>query len=160
MFRLQYSGEGATYTLADDVSLTKEKKWHLLFSKNWECLAPGSPTKWLVYLRKWKVGLSVAAMVSCGTMAGYRSDDLQDTRYFMELVCSVCAEPSPMQILALDNNVGKANQEFQTTYAALANHCQPHLDCLAYLSQLVLYQLNVSNLPLLALIYQNNEPAL
>ena len=42
------------------------------------------------------------------------------------------------------------------TYAALANHRQPHLDCLAYLSQLVLYQLNVSKLPLLALIYQNN----
>ncbi|KAL0047714.1 hypothetical protein WJX82_010234 [Trebouxia sp. C0006] len=31
-----------------------------------------------------QVGLCVAAMVSCGTMAGYRSDDLQDTRYFME----------------------------------------------------------------------------
>ncbi len=42
------------------------------------------------------------------------------------------------------------------TYAALANHRQPHLDCLAYLSQLVLHQLNVSKLPLLALIYQNN----
>ena len=42
------------------------------------------------------------------------------------------------------------------TYAALANHRQPHLDCLAYLSQLVLYQLNVSKLPLLPLIHQNN----
>ncbi len=42
------------------------------------------------------------------------------------------------------------------TYAALANHRQPHLDCLAYLSQLILYQINVSKLPLLALIYQNN----
>ncbi len=47
-------------------------------------------------------------------------------------------------------------QDAQMTYAALANHRQPHLDCLAYLSQLVLYQLNVSKLPLLALIYQNN----
>ena len=47
-------------------------------------------------------------------------------------------------------------QDAQMTYAALANHRQPHLDCLAYLSQLVLYQINVSKLPLLALIYQNN----
>lgn len=47
-------------------------------------------------------------------------------------------------------------QDAQMTYAALANHRQPHLDCLAYLSQLVLHQLNVSKLPLLALIYQNN----
>ncbi len=148
-------------------------------------------------------------MVSCGLAAGFRSgqvvcllcwprssivptfcctDDLQDTRYFMELICSVPAKPLPMQILALANNAGKANQvsslqtsvadtygfqgsppvmtdfynavvqvqDAQMTYAALANHRQPHLDCLAYLSQLVLYQLNVSKLPLLALIYQNN----
>ena len=38
------------------------------------------------------------------------TDDLQDTRYFMELICSVPAEPLPMQILALANNAGKANQ--------------------------------------------------
>ena len=53
-------------------------------------------------------------------------------------------------------NVVVQMQDAQMTYAALANHRQPHLDCLAYLSQLVLYQLNVSKLPLLALIYQNN----
>ena len=47
-------------------------------------------------------------------------------------------------------------QDAQMTYAALANHRQPHLDCLAYLSQLILYQINVNKLPLLALIYQNN----
>ena len=47
-------------------------------------------------------------------------------------------------------------QDAQMTYVALANHRQPHLDCLAYLSQLVLYQINVSKLLLLALIYQNN----
>ncbi|KAL3134708.1 hypothetical protein ABBQ32_007711 [Trebouxia sp. C0010 RCD-2024] len=103
-----------------------------------------------------QVGLCVAAMVSCGLAAGFRSDDLQDTGYFMELICSVPAEPLPMQNLALASNAGKANQDAQTTYAALANHRQPHLDCLAYLSQLVLYQINVSKLPLLALIYQNN----
>ena len=101
----------------------------------------------------------------------------------MELICSVPAKPLPMQILALANNAGKANQVsslqtsdadtygFQgsppvmthfynavvqmqdaqmTYYAALANHRQPYLDCLAYLLQLVLYQLNVSKLPLLA----------
>ncbi|KAL3144573.1 hypothetical protein ABBQ32_004298 [Trebouxia sp. C0010 RCD-2024] len=103
-----------------------------------------------------QVGLCVAAMVSCGLMAGFRSDDLPDIRYFMELICSVPAKPLPMQILALANNAGKANQDAQMTYATLANHRQPHLDCLAYLSQLVLYQLNVSKLPLLALIHQNN----
>ncbi|KAL0021239.1 hypothetical protein WJX79_007883 [Trebouxia sp. C0005] len=59
-------------------------------------------------------------------------------------------------ILALANNAGKANQDAQMTYAVLANHRQPHLDCLAYLSQLVLYQINVSRLPLLALIHQKN----
>ncbi|KAL3144258.1 hypothetical protein ABBQ32_004031 [Trebouxia sp. C0010 RCD-2024] len=84
------------------------------------------------------------------------ADALQDTRYFMELICSVSAKPLPMQILALANNAGKANQDAQMTYAALANHRQPHLDFLAYLLQLVLYQFNVSKLPLLALIYQNN----
>ena len=31
-------------------------------------------------------------------------------------------------------------QDAQMTYAALANHRQPHLDCLAFLLQLVLYQ--------------------
>ena len=82
-------------------------------------------------MRELQVGLCVAAMVSCGIMAGYRSgqvvclligswssivptfcctDDLQDTRYFMELICSVPAKPLPMQILALANNAGKANQ--------------------------------------------------
>ncbi|DBA83811.1 TPA: hypothetical protein ACH3X1_006334 [Trebouxia sp. C0004] len=269
MFRLVYSGEGATEPLVDDSSLTKKQKWQLLLDRNWGSLAPGSKTKWLVYLRKWKkwtdehieqtegylvypsskvsaflqsileectasnskdplgavksarkalrhlracqvgipeegtefpsqpyiagvtsraktataearqceeadpscsastlsneeyaslldaamrfpdrqVGLCVAAMVSCGLMAGYRSDDLQDTIYFMELICSVPAGPLPMQILALANNAGKANQDAQMTYAALANHRQPHLDCLAYLSQLILYQINVSKLP-------------
>ena len=34
---------------------TKEQKWQLLFDKNWRNLAPSSQTKWLVYLRKWKV---------------------------------------------------------------------------------------------------------
>jgi len=142
-----------------------------------------------------------AQVRSCACYAGSWSsivptfcctDDLQDTRYFMELICSVPAEPLPMQILALANNAGKANQvsscklavadsygskahklwtcgalvcpftcvkqlqDAQMTYAALANHRQPHLDCLAYLSQLVLHQINVSKLPLLALIYQNN----
>ena len=142
-----------------------------------------------------------AQVRSCACYAGSWSsivptfcctDDLQDTRYFMELICSVPAEPLPMQILALASNAGKANQvsscklavadsdgskahklwtcgalvrpfrcvmqlqDAQMTYAALANHRQPHLDCLAYLSQLVLYQINVSKLPLLALIYQNN----
>ena len=142
-----------------------------------------------------------AQVRSCACYAGSWSsivptfcctDDLQDTRYFMELICSVPAEPLPMQILALASNAGKANQvsscklavadsdgskahklwtcgalvrpfrcvmqlqDAQMTYAALANHRQPHLDCLAYLSQLVLYQVNVSKLPLLALIYQNN----
>ena len=33
------------------------------------------------------------------------------------------------------------------TYATLANHRQPHLDCLAYLSQLVLYQINFQQAP-------------
>ena len=47
-------------------------------------------------------------------------------------------------------------QDAQMNYAALAHHRQPHYNCLAYLSQLVLYQLNVSKLPLLALIHQNN----
>ncbi|KAL3145955.1 hypothetical protein ABBQ38_015315 [Trebouxia sp. C0009 RCD-2024] len=53
MFGLVYSGEGATQPLVDDFSLTKEHKWQLLFDRNWG-LAPGSKTKWLVYLRKWK----------------------------------------------------------------------------------------------------------
>ena len=35
--------------------LTKEQKWQLLFDRNWRNLAPSSQTKWLVYLRKWKV---------------------------------------------------------------------------------------------------------
>ncbi|DBB01051.1 TPA: hypothetical protein ACH3X1_000951 [Trebouxia sp. C0004] len=231
MFRLQYSGERATQPLVDDISLTKEQKWQLLFDRNWRNLAPSSQTRWLVYLRKWKkwiddhpeqpegylvfpstchagipddeakfpsqpyiagvtsraktataearqceeadpscsasilsneeyaslleaamrcpdkqVGLCMAAMVSCGLAAGFRSDDLQDTGYFMELIRSVPAEPLPMQILALASNVGKANQDAQMTYAAFANHRQPHLDCLAYLSQLVLYQINVMHL--------------
>ena len=142
-----------------------------------------------------------AQVRSCACYAGSCSsivptfcctDDLQDTRYFMELICSVPAAPLPMQILALANNAGKANQvsscklaiadsygskahkmwtcgalvcpfrcvmqvqDAPMTYAALANHRQPHLDCLAYLSQLVLHQINVSKLRLLALIYQNN----
>ena len=42
------------------------------------------------------------------------------------------------------------------TYAALTNHRLPHLDCLAYFSQLVLFQMNVCKLPLLALIYHND----
>ncbi|KAL3144589.1 hypothetical protein ABBQ32_004313 [Trebouxia sp. C0010 RCD-2024] len=280
MFRLVYSGEGATQPLVDDSSFTKEQKWQLLFDRNWRNLAPSSQTKWLVYLRKWKkwtddhieqpkgylvypsskvfaflqsileectasnskdplgavksarkalrhlracqvgipeegtefpsqpyiagvtsraktataqarhcegadpsssastlsneeyASLLEAAMrypdkqvTSCPRYVGSWSsivpifcckDDLQDTRYFMELICSVPAKPLPMQILALANNAGKANQDAQMTYAALANHRQPHLDCLAYLSQLVLYQINVRKLPLLAWIYQNN----
>ncbi|KAL3144605.1 hypothetical protein ABBQ32_004329 [Trebouxia sp. C0010 RCD-2024] len=54
MFRLVYSGEGATQPLVDDSSLTKEQKWQLLFDRNWQNLAPSSQSKWLVYLRKWK----------------------------------------------------------------------------------------------------------
>ena len=60
-----------------------------------------------------------AQVRSCACYAGSWSsivptfcctDDLQDTRYFMELICSVPAEPLPMQILALASNAGKANQ--------------------------------------------------
>ena len=47
-------------------------------------------------------------------------------------------------------------QDAQMTYAALANHRLPHLDCLAYLSQLIMFQINVCKLPLLALIYHND----
>ncbi|KAL3156263.1 hypothetical protein ABBQ32_012537 [Trebouxia sp. C0010 RCD-2024] len=54
MFRLEYSGAGATQPLVDDASLTKEQKWQLLFDRNWQSLAPSSQTKWLVYLRKWQ----------------------------------------------------------------------------------------------------------
>ena len=104
----------------------------------------------------------------------------------MELVCSVHAEPLPMQILALANNAGKANQvcdcqlESSHRYSSMPHHiydclltchdiagcsndlCRigkplvPHLDCLAYLSQLVLLQMNVCKLPLLVLIYHND----
>ncbi|KAL3142096.1 hypothetical protein ABBQ32_004717 [Trebouxia sp. C0010 RCD-2024] len=54
MFRLVYSGEGATQPLVDESSLTKEQKWQLLFDRVWRNLASSSQTKWLVYLRKWK----------------------------------------------------------------------------------------------------------
>ena len=65
---------------------------------------------------------------SCACYAGFWSsivptfcytDDLQDTRYFMELICSVPAEPLPMQMLALAKNAGKANQvsSLQTSVA-------------------------------------------
>ncbi|KAK9830084.1 hypothetical protein WJX72_009688 [[Myrmecia] bisecta] len=64
-----------------------------------------------------QVGLCVAAMVSVSLTAGFRSDDLQDTRYFMELVATVPAEPLPMQVLAIAHNGGKANQDGQTTTA-------------------------------------------
>ena len=33
-----------------------------------------------------------------------------NTRYFIKLICSVPAKALPMQILALANNAGKANQ--------------------------------------------------
>ncbi|KAK9803032.1 hypothetical protein WJX72_008911 [[Myrmecia] bisecta] len=62
-----------------------------------------------------QVGLCVAAMLSVSLTAGFRSDDLQDIRYFMELVASVPAEPLPMQVLASAHNGGKANQDGQTT---------------------------------------------
>ncbi|KAK9815781.1 hypothetical protein WJX72_009347 [[Myrmecia] bisecta] len=103
-----------------------------------------------------QVGLCVAAMVSVSLTAGFRSDDLQDTRYFMELVATVPAEPLPMQVLAIAHNGGKANQDGQTTYAALANHKQPLLDCLSYLAQHILHQINVSRLPLLQLIFKGD----
>ncbi|KAL0038981.1 hypothetical protein WJX77_004068 [Trebouxia sp. C0004] len=54
MSSLVYSGEGASQPLVDDFSLTREQKWQLLFDKNWGSLAPGTKTKWLVYLRNWK----------------------------------------------------------------------------------------------------------
>ena len=42
-------------------------------------------------------------------------DDLQDTRYFMELICSVPAEPLPMQILALAKCwQSKSGEQLQT----------------------------------------------
>ncbi|KAK9805509.1 hypothetical protein WJX72_002098 [[Myrmecia] bisecta] len=65
-----------------------------------------------------QVGLCVAAMMSVSLTAGFRSDDLQDTRYFLELVASVPAEPLAMQVLAIAHNGGKANQDGQTTHYA------------------------------------------
>jgi len=44
--------------------LTKEQKWQLLFDRNWRNLAPSSQTKWLVYLRKWKVTVCCLPVVS------------------------------------------------------------------------------------------------
>ncbi|DBA85720.1 TPA: hypothetical protein ACH3X1_005289 [Trebouxia sp. C0004] len=183
MFRLVYSGEGATQPLVDDASLTKHQKWQLLFDRNWRNLAPSSQTKWLVYVRKWKVMplrshercmlvcCSEEADPSCSasTLSNEEYASLLDAamRFFDKQMIARhqilhgvdlqrARQTLAMQILALANNAGKANQDAQMTYAALANHRQPHLDCLAYLSQLVLYQLNVSKLPLLALIHQNN----
>ncbi|DBA96412.1 TPA: hypothetical protein ACH3X1_015308 [Trebouxia sp. C0004] len=226
MFRLVYSGEGATEPLVDDFSLTRDQKWQLLFDRNWRNLAPSSQTKWLVYLRKWKPegylvfpSSKVSAFLShiladCtassskdphgavksarkalrhlrACQAGIPDDGAKfPSQPYIAGVTSraktataearQCEEADPScsastlsnkeyaslldaamrfpdkQILALANNAGKANQDAQMTYAALANHRQPHLDCLAYLSQLILYQINVSKLPLLALIYQNN----
>ena len=66
---------------------------------------------------------------------------------------TTCEAP-PVRLLTRLYNTVMQMQDAQMTYAALTN--QPHLDCLAYLSQLVLHQINVSKLPLLALIYQNN----
>ena len=39
----------------------------------------------------------------------------------MELICSVPAEPLPMQILALANNAGKANQVSSCKVLAVAH---------------------------------------
>lgn len=55
------------------------------------------------------------------------TDDLQDTKYFMELVCSVPAEPLPMQILALAHNAGKANQVTSCRTTVAYAHCGPSL---------------------------------
>ena len=71
-----------------------------------------------------------AQVSSCACYAGSWSsivptfcctDDLQDTRYFMELICSVPAEPLPMQILALASNAGKANQVSSCKVLAVAH---------------------------------------
>ena len=61
-----------------------------------------------------------------------------------------------MRLLTCLYNSVMQMQDAQMTYAASTNHRQPHLDCLGYLSQLVLHQINVNKLPLLTLIYQNN----
>ena len=47
-------------------------------------------------------------------------------------------------------------QDGQTTYGALASHKQPMLDSLVYLGQHILYQLNITGIPLLQLIFQND----
>ncbi|KAL0018220.1 hypothetical protein WJX77_009772 [Trebouxia sp. C0004] len=141
MFRLVYSGEGATQPLVDDSSLTKEQKAKTATAEARQCeeADPSCSASTLsneeyaslldaaMRFPDKQVGLCVAAMVSCGLAAGFRSDDLQDTRYFMELICSVLAEPLPMQILALARNAGKANQVAATMPDTLVKTKVMHL---------------------------------
>ncbi|KAL0043707.1 hypothetical protein WJX82_006330 [Trebouxia sp. C0006] len=113
MFRLVYSGEGATQPLVDDSSLTKEQKWQLLFDRNWRNLAPGSKTKWLVYLRKWKKWIDDHPEQPEGYLVVPSTMRFPDKQVGLGVAA---------MILAPANNAGKANQDAQMTYAALANH--------------------------------------
>ncbi|KAL3137364.1 hypothetical protein ABBQ32_006894 [Trebouxia sp. C0010 RCD-2024] len=43
MFRLVYSGDGATQPLVDDFSITRKQKWQLLLDRNWRACQAGIP---------------------------------------------------------------------------------------------------------------------
>ncbi|KAK9809866.1 hypothetical protein WJX72_000584 [[Myrmecia] bisecta] len=73
------------------------------------------------------------------------------TEEYADLLDTAMRYPTPhnslASVVALAHNGGKANQDGQTTYAALANHKQPLLDCLSYLAQHILHQINRGHHP-------------
>lgn len=98
-------------------------------------------------------GLIAAVLLHCGTMAGFRSQDLANLKYSLlclshELEC----KPVPMRLMLCGLHGGKTNKEGTLMFGGFARHKDPLLDAQSTLADLVIYQVATDNLPIISMI--------
>jgi len=99
------------------------------------------------------MGTTVAFMVSVGTSAGFRADDLCGIRYSTFAMSKLeDVAPVPMSVVHMALNDGKTNKEGWIQYSGIARHKDPLLDAQGYLADKLFYDLHIAELPLLSLI--------
>jgi hypothetical protein len=104
------------------------------------------------------IGARVAFMLTGGTAAGYRGDDIMDLKYsIIAMPTLVVAKPVPMQIVNIGLNGGKTNKECWLQYSGFGRHVHAHLDAQGYLGDIIFHDLNVNSLSIIEMMEQGNK---
>jgi hypothetical protein len=109
-------------------------------------------------------GITVAAMVGVGTMAGLRGDDLCGLKYATLSTSNLTeVRPTPMTVVHMALNDGKTNKEGWLQYTGIARHKDPLMDIQGLIAEKVVYDLLVAHMdiasPSARMIYRHSSTA-